>query len=385
MASRLQFRHVGVGVAGVAAVLLAAAGPAAAGPVKGTIDGGGGTDGLVVDVGDGFLAEMPTSLIAFRLADGTTLDVYCVEIETEIDPNHALVEKDWDRYPNASSPFNRNRAKINWILHNAFPVKDTDALEDALDQDLDDGLSTEEAIAATQAAIWHFSDETDLNRDDPLPTDDSAGSESDVLALYDFLIGDANEGIEAEPTASLQIDPAKLSGKPGEKIGPFTVRTSGAVNRLDAALPDGVKLVDENGTEVKAADVKDNTTLFVDVPAGAPEGEATIELGATAEVNSGRLFVGEDYSATHKTQSVIVAQTKGADLVASASAAWSDTEVEQVANENNDDSEVDNAAADEDSLAETGASILMPVLLGLGLVAAGFALLLFLRNRSSQI
>ena len=52
--------------------------------------------------------------------------MYCVEIHTSIDREHAMVEQPWDEYPNADSPFNQNRDKINWILHNGFPVMSAD-------------------------------------------------------------------------------------------------------------------------------------------------------------------------------------------------------------------------------------------------------------------
>ncbi|HEV2783220.1 MAG TPA: thioester domain-containing protein [Actinophytocola sp.] len=378
MASRFEFMRVGVGV--VALLLVVGAGPASADPVRGTVQEGG-PEGLTVNVGSGFLAEMPTSLIKFRLADGTELGVYCVQIQNEIDPEHPLVEKDWEAFPDPASPFNANRAKINWILHNGFPVKDTDELEAQLvgaGVRLRDGLSTAEAIAGTQAAVWHFSDDTDLDRADPVP--DARGSARDVVALYDFLTGDANAGIADQPSASLKISPADLTGKPGQRIGPFTVRTSGAISRLDADLPDGVRITDENGAELAVAAIKDGTRLFIDVPADAPDGSASFELTATAEVAGGRLFVGESYAPNRRTQSVIVARSRAAELTATAGASWTAAEVQQVA-DNDDDVAAEDVNADGD-LAETGASILTPTLFGAGLLAAGFAFLLFRRHRT---
>jgi len=294
------------------------------------------------------------------------------------------VEKDRADYPAAGSPFTANQARINWILHNGYPVTGTDQLATRLagsGATLTGGLSTEEAIAGTQAAIWHLSDATDLDRENPVPGQASAGR--DVLALYDYLTGPDNVGIGEQPTASLKIEPDEHSGVAGERIGPVTVRTNGSVEKLTADLPDGVTLVDESGANPDAAAVKDGTRLFIDVPAGTADGTASVELTATARVETGRLFVGQDYGEGNETQSMIVAESQTSQVTATASGAWPETQTENA---------VENAVATEETppapqakntsdLAETGASLLTPGLAGLALVGLGMVVLLVRRHR----
>jgi TQXA domain-containing protein/LPXTG-motif cell wall-anchored protein len=393
MSGRFTFARAGVGVTGAAALLvMAAAVPAAADPASGSVDGG--TPGYHVNVGGGGLHDLPTSLIGFRLHDGTRLGMYCVEIHTNIDGDHEMVEQPWDEYPNADSPFNKNRDKINWVLHNGFPVKSTDELAAKLTDagaKLTDGLSQKEAIAGTQAAAWHFSDATDLNREHPLPGN-GGDHAADVLALYDYLTGDANVGIGDQPTPALEVSPNQLSGKAGERIGPFTVHTTGSIDNLTANLPEGVKITDLDGLELDASKIKNGTQLFLDVPADAAEGSGGFELSASAKVDTGRLFVGKDYE-HHKTQSLIVAKAEESQITVSANGDWkaapeqptsppsSATDTAPPTTTTTSEAPAAPQPKNTGGLASTGASVLVPVLIGLVLVAAGGGTLLFLRRR----
>jgi len=375
MASMLMFARAGAVVAGATAALVVATAPAGADATTGTVEPAGDRPGFTVDVGDDVFAALDTRLIGLRLGADTVLSTYCVEIDTEIDDRQSLVERPWEKFPAADSPFTENHAKVNWVLHNGFPVQAPAALTVTLTgagAALADAIDEREAVTATQAAIWHFSDGVDLDRDNPLPGDDSSQQNADdVLALYDFLTGEANVGLADEPTASLAIDPQTLTGAAGERLGPFTVSTTAEVAELSAQLPRGVRVTDADGRDL--GEVRDGTEVFLDVPADAAAGRATVTLSATAVVETGRLFVGEDYDRA-PTQSLIVALASESDLTATARANWDDTDVSPAAQGKNDDS----ALA---GLAETGASILAPVLLGAVLIGAGVVSVLFVRRR----
>lgn len=395
MASRLKLARAGAAVAGASVALMMTAGfPAGADPVTGTVTDDG-EDGYNVNLGENY-DDMSTSLIGFELADGTKLQMYCVEIDTEADPEQNMVEQSWDSYPNASSPFNDNRAKINWILHNGFPVVDTDGLTKVLGEagyDAHNGIDRTEAITATQAAIWHFSDNKNLDLEDPFPpAKGPRNAEDDVVELYKYLIGDANVGIGDEPDATLAISPTAASGKIGEKIGPFTVSTTGDIDKLTTNLPDGVKVVDANGAELTAEQIENGTELFLDVPEGTEAGDGSFELTATAGVDTGRLFVGEEY-AKHAIQSVIVAKSEESEIVAKASGAWDTTapptsETTSPTTETTQPTTTTSEAAPapqpkntSGDLASTGASIFAPIVIGVVLLASGVGALLFLRHR----
>jgi TQXA domain-containing protein len=399
MASRLKLARAGAAVAGASvALMMTAAVPAGAEPVSGKVDPTGYTNGYHVNVGKDH-ADMSASLIGFKLADGTKLQMYCVEIDTRINNKHGMLEQPWDSYPNADSPFNTNRDKINWVLHNGFPVVDAEALTKTLtDQGakLTKGISAKEAISATQAAVWHYSDGTALDEANPLPKGPQ-DAKADVVALYKYLTGPANTGIGEQPTPTLAISPAELAGAPGERVGPFTVTTSGDVEKLTANVPDGVKVVDANGAEVAPEAIENGAQLFLDVPAGTADGAGTIELTAAAGVDTGRLFVSENYAAK-KTQSLIVATSEATETTAAAAAKWAEKVTTPTttrptptapttstptspAPTTSSTTPAPQPKATSGELAETGASIFAPIVIGVVLVGAGIGALLFLRHR----
>jgi TQXA domain-containing protein len=403
MANRLKLARAGAAVAGASvALMMTAAIPAGADPASGNVDPKGYTNGHHVNVGDGDRADLGASLITLKLTDGTVLKMYCVEIDTDIDKKHKMVERPWDDYPNAQSPFNDNRDKINWILHNGFPVVGADTLTDLLTEQgvkLKNGIDQKEAISATQAAVWHFSDGTDLNRSNPLPKGPQS-AKADVIALYDYLVGEANVGIGAQPTPALQVAPEELTGEAGTRIGPFTVSTTGDIDELTTNLPEGVKITDVDGVEFTADKIKNGAQLYLDIPADATEGDGTFELKATASIDTGRLFVGEKYGKKKKTQSLIVATAEDSELTAGAGGKWTEaappttttteappsstttTTTETLPpSETTTSSDTPAPQPDTDNLAETGASVFTPILIGIVLVGAGVGALLFQRHR----
>jgi TQXA domain-containing protein len=398
MASRLKYARAGAAVAGASvALMMTAAIPAGAESATGKVDPENYVHGHHVNVG-GENTDINASLISFKLTDGTELQMYCVEIETPIDNKHQMTERPWDQYPNQDSPFHENRDKINWVLHNGFPVVDAEQLTEVLTEQgatLKNGIDEKEAISATQAAVWHFSDGTDLDRDTPLPKG-PFDSKADVLALYDYLTGDANVGIGDQPTPALQVAPNDLSGVAGSRVGPFTVNTTGDIEKLTTNLPEGVKVTDVDGVEFTAEKIKNGAQLYLDVPAGTEPGAGTFELTATAGVDTGRLFVGEQYGKTKKTQSLIVATSEKSEIVAAAGGKWTEapttppsstTEVPPSTTETapttgtTSDTPAPQPKNTSEDLAETGASIFAPIMIGVVLVGAGIGALLFQRHR----
>lgn len=389
MASRMKLARAGSAVVGASVALMLAAGiPAGAEPVAGNVTGDAAL-GYEVNLGENH-RNLTAKLFEFTLEDGTKLQMYCVEINTDV-TDKKMVEQPWAEYPSNSSPFNENSAKINWVLHNGYPVKSADALTEALTAKgvaLNDGINDEEAITATQAAVWHFSDGVDIDVDDAL-TGNNTAAEADVVAMYQWLTGADNVGIGDQPTPALQVSPAELEGEAGTRIGPFTVSTNGVIEGLASDLPEGVKITDLDGVELDASTIKNGTQVFLDVPADAAEGEGSFELTATASVDTGRLFVGENYE-EHPTQSLIVATAESSEIVARGAANWSagtptttpptETTTPPVT-ETTSDTPVPQPKANEDDLAETGASIFAPIMIGVVLVGAGIGALFFQRHR----
>lgn len=392
MASRMKLARAGSAVVGASvALMLAAALPAGAEPVAGHVTGDAAL-GFEVNLGENH-RNLTAKLFEFTLDDGTKLQMYCVEINTDVS-SKKMIERPWDDYPSATSPFNEGREEINWVLHHGYPVKGADALTEVLAGKgvaLNNGINKKEALTATQAAVWHYSDGVDIDLDDPL-TGGNTASEADVVALYKYLTGPDNIGIGDQPTPALQVSPTELEGEAGTRIGPFTVNTNGEVQGLASDLPEGVKITDLDGVELDATKIKNGTQVFLDVPADAAEGEGSFELTATASVDTGRLFVGKDYE-QNPTQSLIVATAESSEIVAKGAAKWTaattttppttpptETTTPPVT-ETPSETPTPQPKANEDDLAETGASIFAPIMIGVVLVGAGVGALFFQRHR----
>ncbi|MEU0795115.1 thioester domain-containing protein [Amycolatopsis sp. NPDC005961] len=370
---------------GIAALAAAAAvmigSPAALaddGAARGRVDEHAGTVGYRLNLGKGgdYIAE----LFEMKLSNGSTLKLYCVQITVGLRTDVDMVERPWNKYP-AEGPFTANSAKINWVLHNGYPGTGLDALGKALKKagvEVHDGVSEREAIAATQAAVWHFSDGVNLDATKPLAEENSADANADVAALYAYFTGDQNKGIGEQPKPTLNIAADKTEGTAGGKIGPYSVATSGDVTSLTSQLPEGVKITDADGKELKGTDVKDGSKLFVDVPAGTTPGKGAFTLKATGELDTGRLFVADNY-AKKPAQSLIVADSEKTEVTANAPASWTEAGVPTTAPSTTPAGS--NGGGGE--LANTGVDAAVPFTVG-GLLLGGGALMLLVNRRRSR-
>ena len=302
MVLRHHAARCGVLAATAVTTLLVASLPAAAATTGVFV--GGTRAGVTVTI-DGQRTQ--TTLLGLELEDHTVLETYCVELDVNARRRAQLAEAPWSDYPDAGEQFNAHPEKVLWILHSSYPNVTLGDLSGKVGADLDQA----EAIAGTQAAIWHLSNGADL---------DATGNQADVLALYGYLTGAANTGIAQQPPVSLSITPDdRVEAQAGSAAGPFTVHTTAAEAILAVHGTDGVHAVGPGGAPL--ATVADGTQFWLSAPAGEAAGEAGVTASAKAEVQQGRLFVGVDNDA-HPTQTLIVAASTKAAVTAKSSARW---------------------------------------------------------------
>ncbi|ALG05728.1 hypothetical protein AOZ06_01220 [Kibdelosporangium phytohabitans] len=377
--------RIGAALAGVTVTaLLASVTPAAAtGSVTGKIDKSADTKGPLVMMDD---MKVVTKLIGLKLDGdkGDQIQTYCVDIAQAIDDKGpGYVEADWNKHPKRDSFFHKNSAKINWVLNNGFPQIKAEALAKKVGGQFTEGLSDAEAIAATQAAVWHFSDNRNLKDvlDPQDPKEHAKADKKDVFAVYDYLVKNVGNGLPTEPKPVLKLEPNKLSGKPGALVGPFVVTTSASGVTIAAKLPEGVIFSDKDGKELPKADVAakiqqlDKYEFYLKVPATLATGKVEFTVSGDTEFSLGRLFISKD--ADKKSQSLILAKSEKVRLSAPGAAEWGGaapttqpTETPKPQAKNNDN-----------ELANTGASILMPLIIGIVLVGGGVGALIFQRRR----
>lgn len=305
VATRLSAALVATGL--LAAGAIATAAPAAADEQNpggaSAVLGGLTVSGPAVIHGGAGDQDVPAGLFSLEVDGGGKLQTYCIDIHNPTQQQARYQETPWDQ---SSLHDNADAGKIRWILQNSFPqVNDLAKL--AGDAGVP-SLTEKQAAVGTQVAIWRFSDHVDVEA-----KDQSAEKLADHL--------EKNAKALEEPKASLTLDPAAVSGKAGEKLGPITVHTSAsnaAVGLDESSAARKVAVVDKDGKPVISAVNGDE--LFVDVPSDAAEGSATLSVKATTTVPVGRVFTGVGQN--KGSQTMILAGSSASTVQATATANW---------------------------------------------------------------
>lgn len=219
--------------------------------------------GHAVRVNGGVLHN--TTLFRLDVDGGGTLRAYCVGLNIpitvgdtyEIDPLTTQVS---------------NPSKVLWILQNSYPSV---SIADLTASSGVPALNATIAIAATQAAIWHFSDGSTLD----------AQNREDVKALYAYLIGPANVGATSQPAPTLSISPATKTST-GGRVGPFTISFSGSTP-VDLTTNPAFTIFDAatGGNAVTTASNGDQ--VWIEVPAGTLPGDVVLSATGSAPVGGG--------------------------------------------------------------------------------------------------
>ncbi|MFF9648470.1 LAETG motif-containing sortase-dependent surface protein [Streptomyces sp. NPDC014622] len=243
--------------------------------------------------------QLPAGVFEMTVDGGGKLKTYCIDIHNPTQDRAKYLETPWGQ---TSLGANKNAGKIRWILEHSYPKVDNLA---ALAEEAGTGPLTEKTAAAgTQVAIWRYSDNVDVE-----------ASDTAAEKLADWLEKSAVD--QAEPKASLVLDPAAVSGKSGRRLGPITVHTNAGqatvTPPVDAAS--GVKVTDKSGKPLTSA--VNGGELYFDVPAGTADGSASLTVQATTSVPVGRAFA----SAT-KSQTMILAGSSDSTVSATATATW---------------------------------------------------------------
>ncbi|MFJ1589981.1 Cys-Gln thioester bond-forming surface protein [Kitasatospora albolonga] len=247
--------------------------------------------------------ELPAGLFEMTVDGGGKLKTYCIDLHNPTQDQAKYLETPWAE---TSLGANRNAGKIGWILQHSYPQVDDLA---ALAKAAGTGPLTERTAAAgTQVAIWRYSDGADVT-----------ASDKQAEKLADWLQKRART--IAEPRASLTLEPAAVSGRAGDRLGPVTVRTDAdqvSVSPPVDAAASGITVTDEKGKPVTSA--ADGARLYFDVPEGSADGSASLTVQTTTSVPVGRAFAG-----TTRTQTQILAGSSESTVSARATATWAET------------------------------------------------------------
>ncbi|MFD4571260.1 TQXA domain-containing protein [Streptomyces sp. NPDC058417] len=248
--------------------------------------------------------EISAGLFEMSVDGGGTLQTYGVDLFTTTQRDAKYHETPWS---GTSLGVNKDAGRVRWILQNSYPqVNDLATL--ARKAGAGAGLTEQDAAAGTQVALWRVSDGAAVDAVDP-----------QAERLADYLQKAARN--VPEPRASLSLEGAAVSGRPGELLGPVTVRTDAAAVTVSPPLDaetTGVRVVGKDGEPVTTA--RDGAELFFDIPADSAAGAAELTVQASTTVPVGRAFVSES-----RSQTQVLAGSSESTVSARADATWAAT------------------------------------------------------------
>ncbi|MDA8371989.1 MAG: thioester domain-containing protein [Nocardiopsaceae bacterium] len=350
------------------------------------------TAGEVIRLTNGEAVE--TALYHLVVDGDASVPAYCADISTSVDHQAAYIEGGWSDIPDTHVT---DPQQLNWIVRNSYPHIDLERLRSESGVS---GLTKDQAIAATQAAIWHHTNGADLST--------AAGTENGnhrrVQELYTYLVTEARENDAAEPPPSLTVTPGRIKGAdPAEPLGPLAVRTtSTSPVALSVKGTSSLRITDADGAPL--AEASDGEEFYLRVDPSAPEGVATVYARALdATLEPGRVFTGRDGvqtqplitadSATAESTTVVKvdwlrdapAAESGAESEPEPTAPAEPTEPAETASPSPSPSPSEVVIADdrkpENNLVRTGTWVGAIVITGLTLLAAGAAVMSFIRNK----
>lgn len=301
-----------------------------------------------------------------------TLQVYCIDIRTDLDRESPYTEGDWEESGVA------NLEKVRWVLFNGHPnVSAEDLLAAAgaeAGQDWDQAQTDRVAYAGTQAAVWHFTDDFALDLEAPV-INGSPEQSAGVAAIYKHLTD--NAGRVPDPSEFyIELEGAEDASYEDGRFGPYTIRSSAGPVTMSA---DGGSLVDEAGDEV--TQLEDGDEFYIVLDEGSDE--ITIGANATYDLPVGRVFMSttdESLSGQARnpvksaaSQMLILAEPREADIPAEWAFALELPDGEQPSDE----------PEAKPQLPVTGANLTAAFAAGLALLIGGLTVMALARQRKS--
>ena len=231
------------------------------------------------------------------------------------------------------------QGKVNWVLAHSYPALSLDAFGTAAGTP---GISVNDAIEATQYAIWRY---TDLTWDAAWSweTDDSKNA-------YWYLVNGANASAGMTPADAVT---ASVTGPASAQsadalVGPFTVHTNQATVAVSA--DPAATFTDAAGDAIDASAVVDGQQIYLDLRGSTAAGSATVTVTAAAAGGTGLVLSvpktpGGTATADSHAQSLILVAPSGARTTGSTTVQWTAPAVPSIGTTLVDSSDQDHTLA----------------------------------------
>ena len=253
------------------------------------------------------------------------IKAYCIEFDVNIKYESDLRVGDWKDFP-GTNKFKDNaeiQSKVAWIAQRSYPQTDMAELIKA--SGIAD-LTEKEAITATQAAIWHFTNDfkwSSLKEADQATT-------TRVQKLFTYLTGQTNTGLKESKQPTVEAETGGITFTRSEngsegKVGPIRFKSSQATFKLTSELK--YELINAQGAKVDLNAVPADTDLYLKVPADMTSGEQEFKGSVTGSVYAGKLLITKDAVAggSHG-QTIIIGSNKEVTTEIQGKISWSVTQ-----------------------------------------------------------
>ena len=253
------------------------------------------------------------------------IKAYCIEFDVNIKYESDLRVGDWKDFP-GTNKFKDNaeiQSKVAWIAQRSYPQTDMAELIKA--SGIAD-LTEKEAITATQAAIWHFTNDfkwSSLKEADQATT-------TRVQKLFTYLTGQTNTGLKESKQPTVEAETGGITFTRSEngsegKVGPIRFKSSQATFKLTSELK--YELINAQGAKVDLNAVPADTDLYLKVPADMTSGEQEFKGSVTGSVYAGKLLITKDATAGGPHgQTIIIGSNKEVTTEIQGKISWSVTQ-----------------------------------------------------------
>ena len=254
------------------------------------------------------------------------IKAYCIELDVNIKYESDLRVGDWKDFP-GTNKFKDNadvQSKVAWIAQRSYPQTD---LAQLIQTTSIAGLTEQEAITATQAAIWHFTNDYQWSG---LKDADQAAT-TRVQQLYTYLTGQNNTGLKETPQPTVEAQGSSSisftrseNGSEG-KVGPIRFTSTQSTFKLTSELK--YELVNAQGAKVDVNAVPVDTDLYLKVPADMTSGEQEFKASVTGSIYAGKLLITKDAVAGGPHgQTIIIGSNKEVTTEVQGKISWSVTQ-----------------------------------------------------------
>jgi TQXA domain-containing protein len=209
------------------------------------------------------------------------------------------------------------RSRVMWVLAHSYPAL---SLQDFGAAAGVPGIARDDALEATQYAIWRY---TELTYDAPW-----AFADADSATAYSYLLAGANASTGTTPdTAHVSIS-APSTSQAGTLVGPFTVTTDRPT--VTVSVAPATPLTDASGIPIDPNAVTDGQGLYLDLRGSTTAGTATITATVAGSAVNGHIVSvptapGATPTAADHAQSIILVASGTATTSVQAVARWTGT------------------------------------------------------------